>query len=470
MRSTSRPLLVLFGLLAIAAGPGRLAHACHTYDHVVMLEHAGHDVPTRVKELLASKPLDRTVFDYAPLGFTPCVDGMAGIYPCSNVDLLAALPATSMGGTAQTTGNDIWGWTDPVTGHEWALVGLSNGTSFVDVTDPVNPTYVARLPTQTINSTWRDIKVYADHAFIVADNANNHGIQVFDLTKLRDVAVPPVVYNTTTDLEAHYTGVGSVHNIAINEETGFAYPVGSSTCGGGGLHMVNIQDPANPTFAGCFSEDGYTHDTQCVVYHGPDVEHQGDEICFASNGFSAELAIVDVTDKAAPVRLSEMGYAGSAFTHQGWLSEDHRFFVHDDELDELDFGHNTRTYVWDLADLENPIVVDHFESTMPAIDHNQYVHEGFTYQSNYRAGLRILELVDPAAGVLAEVGFFDTYPSSNSPDFSGTWSNYPYFASGIVVVNDINSGLFVVQPHLPNQLFEDGFESGDTAAWDVTTN
>ena len=102
---------------------------------------------------------------------------------------------------------------------------------------------------------WRDIKVHDDHAFVVADNAGAHGVQVFDLALLRDVTDPPVTFEPT----ARYDGVHSAHNIVINEETGFAYVVGASgggeTCGGG-LQMVDIRDPQNPVFAGCFADAG----------------------------------------------------------------------------------------------------------------------------------------------------------------------------------------------------------------------
>src|SRR5690554_7849912 len=104
-----------------------------------------------------------------------------------------------MGGTSGTDANDIWGWTDPLTGREYAPVGLSNGTSFVDVTDPSNPVYLGRLPAHSENSLWRDIKVYADHAFVVSE-AWDHGMQIFDLTRLRDVANPPATFTA----DAHY--------------------------------------------------------------------------------------------------------------------------------------------------------------------------------------------------------------------------------------------------------------------------
>jgi choice-of-anchor B domain-containing protein len=377
----------------------------------------------------------------APQHDTPCVGGLAGTYPCEKVTLQSFLPLATIGGG---NGNDVWGWTDPTTGKEYALMGRTNGTAFVDVTDPQHPVYLGNLPTHTSNSTWRDIKVYADHAFIVSE-ATDHGMQVLDLDALRTVVTPPVTFTAT----AHYNRFGRAHNIAINEETGFAYAIGSvqgtTTCNGG-LHMVNIQTPDAPTFAGCFSADGYTHDTQCVVYTGPDTVHQGKEICFNSN--EDTLTIVDVTNKAAPVQLSRVPYTGSGYTHQGWLSEDQTRFFIDDELDESNFGHNTKTWVWNVENLDAPSVINFFLSPTPAIDHNQYVKGNYIYQANYRSGLRILRIDNLATGQLSQFGYFDIYPADNNTNFNGAWSTYPYFPSGNVVVSGIEQGLFVVRPQL----------------------
>lgn len=368
---------------------------------------------------------------------TACEDGFAGSYPCNNIDLLAFMPLADIGGGS---GNDIWGWSDPQTGREYALMGRSSGTSFVDITDPENPVYLGNLPTETANSTWRDIKVYADHAFVVSE-ASGHGMQIFDLTRLRDVTSPPVTF----DNDAHYSGFGNAHNIVINEETGFAYGVGTSTCAGG-LHMVDIQNPLSPVNAGCFSSDGYTHDAQCIVYDGPDTEHAGQEICFNAN--EDTLTIVDVTDKSAPVQLSRTGYPGSGYAHQGWITEDHTYFLLDDELDELNFGHNTRTRVFNVTDLDAPTLDTIYDGPVGSSDHNLYIVGDNAFMSNYQSGLRIVDISDIAAGSLVEVGYFDVYPANDSAGFSGTWSNYPYFDSGVIVVSGTDSGLFILDPGL----------------------
>jgi len=366
---------------------------------------------------------------------TTCIDGFAGGYPCRDVDLLSFLPHAEIGGG---NGNDIWGWTDPETGHEYALVGRSTGTAFVDITNPIQPIYVGNLPPHTAPSPWRGIKVFANHAFIVSE-AVDHGMQVFDLTQLRTVTAPPVTFSET----AHYAGFGSTHTLALNTQTGFAYAVGTRTCEGG-LHVVDVRTPTAPRAAGCFSFDGYTHETQCVIYTGPDTIYRDREICLNSN--EDTLTIVDATDKLEQVQLSRTGYGGSAYTHQGWLTDDQRFFLVNDEGDEQAFRHPTRTWIWDVSDLDAPALMTYYDGPTPSIDHNLYVRGNLVYESNYRSGLRVLDASQIAQGALRELGFFDIYPVDDNPNFNGAWTSYPFFSSGAVIVNGIEQGLFVVRP------------------------
>ena len=380
-------------------------------------------------------------------GDVACEDGSANIFGCDAVDIVSFLPVEQIGGTRGVEVNDMWGWTDPVTGAEWAIVGRFDGTSFIDLSDPGSPRYVGDLPlTEGANpSVWRDIKVYRDHAFIVSDGAGEHGMQIFDLTQLRDATGPPVTFEAT----ALYWGIHSAHNVIINEDTGFAYAVGSNgggnTCGGG-LHMMDIRDPLNPVFVGCFtSQSGApaSHDAMCITYAGPDAEHRGSEICFGSNG--RMFSIADVTDKSAPVELAASDYPNTSYTHQGWIDEAHEYFYMNDEIDELDGSvPSTRTLIWDVRDLDDPILAAEHFSENRASDHNLYIRGNIMYQSNYVAGLRVLDISDRENPV--EIGFFDTVPwGEDEPGFAGSWSNYPYFESGIVVVTSGREGVFVVR-------------------------
>ncbi len=416
----------------------------------------------------------------------PCVDGMAAEqYECSNIDLYSVITPAELGGQGL---NDIWGWTDPQTGKEYALVGLTDGVSFVDITDPAEPVVVGKLNESDVSasysktvipddayevcfeglggsqyaksvsqgSAWRDHKVYNDHLFIVSDG-QLHGMQVFDLTKLRNYSGNFIQF---TD-DGVYDGIGNAHNIIINEDTGFAYAVGSTvadTCSTAGLHMLDISDPTNPEYTGCYedttpprrrSNSAYIHDAQCVIYDGPDADHTGKEVCF--NAAERSLAIADVSDKTNPLTISFEEQPNMYYAHQGWLTEDQAYFLMNDELDEYNLGRTTLTYVFDVRDLDNPEFVGYYEHNTESIDHNLYVKGDLVYATNYISGLRLLQINDISSASFSLAGFFDTEPTRyEAPNqvFNGTWSSYPFFDSGIIALSDMSRGLFLVKPRL----------------------
>ena len=379
---------------------------------------------------------------------TPCVNGKSGSFNCNDIDMLSFIAPKDLTGGTITELNDLWGWIDSTTGKEYALVGLRNGTSFVDISDPINPNVLGFLPTATTSSIWRDIKVYKDHAYIVADNVSEHGVQIFDLTQLRDISS-----FTSFKETANYDLVHSVHNIAINEETGFAYAVGISSASKDeykcGAHIIDINDPSNPTYAGCLGDkttgrynDGYIHDGQFVVYKGPDKDYYGKEIAFTCN--ETALGIADITDKSNIKIISKYDEKDFGYVHQGWLSEDHRYFFVNDELNEY-YGPDIEqtTVIFDLEDLDNPKIHKIYRSGLSTIDHNNYVKGNLLYQSNYSSGLRVLFLNDINNPV--EIAHFDTYASGDKIDFVGSWSNYPFFKSGTIAVSSIEEGLFLLK-------------------------
>ena len=384
-----------------------------------------------------------------------CSSGKANLFGCEKVNLLSLLPVADMGGKQGTRLNDVWGWTDPESGKEYAIVGRSDGTSFVDVSNPNQPRYLGDLPktAKSPPAVWRDMKVYRNHVYIVADGSREHGMQVFDLTRLRRVTTPQ-----TFTPDHHYTRINSAHNIVIDTTAGFAYIVGASSGGetcGGGLHMVNIKDPKNPSFVGCFQDKatgqagtGYSHDAQCTVYHGPDTRFSGREICIGAN--ENAISIADVTDKENPVAIGRGTYPDVGYAHQGWFSDDHRYWYQDDELDELQGKtKGTRTIIWDLQKLDDPVVVGQYEAPVNASDHNLYIVGNRMYNSNYTSGLRVVDISDRTKP--KEVGFFDTVPvGPEAPGFGGSWSNYPFFKSGTILVTSGNEGLFLVKDQTTN--------------------
>ncbi|MYB06792.1 MAG: choice-of-anchor B family protein [Gemmatimonadetes bacterium] len=387
-----------------------------------------------------------------------CEEGAAAGFSCESVDLLAFLPTSAIGAEPWERVSDIWGWMDPETGREYALVGRSGGAAIIDVTDPSAPRYVGVVTANPSGA--RDLKVYADHLFFTGDGAGDHGLVVFDLTRVRDTSGEPANPNGGVAFEpdAVYRGIASAHNLVMDAESGFAFPVGSSgggeTCGGG-LHMVDVRDPKAPVFAGCFTDDvgliapGRTHDAQCVVYRGPDDRYRGRQVCFISN--ESLLRIVDITDKETPTPIGGASHPGVAYIHQGWLTEDHRYYYLDDELDELvGTAPATRTYIYDVAELDDPILVGSVDGPTAATDHNLYVKGDRMYQANYQAGFRLFDISDPEAP--KEIGWFDTTPyEGDPPGFVGAWTAYPFFESGTVVVTSMYEGVFLLRPR-PRQL------------------
>jgi choice-of-anchor B domain-containing protein len=377
------------------------------------------------------------------LGPAECVDGLAGVFPCENVDLASFVPMAELGGV---NGSDIWGWEDQKTGREYAIMTTGEGTGFVDVTDPTAPVVVGILPTDDVGDDllWRDVKVNNGHAYIVSE-IGNHGMQVFNLKRLRGAGGDaPTIF----DSDFVYEEFGNAHNISINTKTNFAYAIGTGTCNGG-LHMIDLSDAANPTFVGCAGEDGYTHDVECVRYRGQDGRFRGDEICFASN--EDTLTIIDVTDKTNPVVLSRSPYPSAAYTHQGSLTGNQRFFVFGDELDEL-LGTvpSTTTYIARVKKLDEPLDIQAFVHDTLTIDHNLYVQKGRKiFMANYVEGLQIFEFTNRSLrdGDMERVAYFDVVPGVDGPTYGGSWSSYR-FRSGTTVVSTIESGLFVLQPNV----------------------
>jgi choice-of-anchor B domain-containing protein len=371
-----------------------------------------------------------------------CEDGEAGPYGCLNVDLLSSF---TPGELDARSGNSVWGHVDTATGRETAIVGLDNGSAVIDITYPLCPEVLGTLEPGVRATTTRDVKMMGDYALVVAES-QQHGLQVFDLRPLLDGSAsgsvePVAIYRGTSQQP-----VSNAHNVVAVEGGDHVYIVAAPSCSRG-LHIVDMSDPLQPSFVGCYDQDPDLHDAVCLKYDGPDTDHAGREICVTFNGADS-FSIVNMEDKTAPERLSITRYQGGRYSHQGWLTEDQRYLLLGDEYDELRNGDNTRTYIFDVSDLDSPTFVGAYTAESGATDHNLYINDGLAYESNYESGLRVLDVAGVAGGELSEIGFFDTVPGSDTSGFEGAWAAYPFFPSGTVVVNGIN-GLFILRLNDP---------------------
>ncbi|TNE97955.1 MAG: choice-of-anchor B family protein [Bacteroidetes bacterium] len=320
--------------------------------------------------------------------------------------------------------NDVWGYEDE-TGIEYVLAGGTKGTSVVSLQDPSNPVEVFFEP--GMESIWRDLKTYNDHAYITTEALN--GLLIIDLTPLPSSTVLPVSY---------YTGPfgfewQSAHNLYI-DESGYAYIFGANR-GNGGVIILNLNpDPMNPVEVGVF-DNWYVHDGYAVndtLYCG-----------HIEEGF---MSIVDVTDRSAPQLLGTVN-TPSLFTHNVWTMGNVAFTT-----DEVSGGY---IGVYDISDPSAIVELDRVQSSpgTGVIPHNTHVLGNYVITSYYSDGVVVHDASYPYN--LVEVANFDTYPGQTT-SYDGCWGVYPFFNSGLMAATDRTEGLFILDPNLSKAAYLEG--------------
>ena len=404
--------------------------------------------------LLASKESQLATMNSAQTR-VDCVAGDAGGFPCNNLDLLAHVPLSTLGNT-NSHGNDIWGHYDVNDGREYALMGLTNGVSVVEVTDPLNPRVVSFVPSQ--NTVWRDLKTYQyydnnrrrwmSYAYVTADNASV-GTMILDLNQLPEKVVQ--VSSENSDASAHNIYISNVNystGIALTNRTPYMHIAGSDKQNGA-FNTYSLTDPLHPVSVyknAANSRSWYSHDVSSLWITDERRSQCQDTAadCDLLLDFNEnEFLLWDKTNHAAPTNLSHTSYPNVSYVHSGWWTEDKQFISVHDELDEQRFSLNTHVRFFAINNLRAPEFAGEYIGPTTAIDHNGFVRGNRYYMSNYERGLVVLDISNPRNPT--EVGFFDTYPLANSASFNGAWGAYPFLPSGNILVSDINSGLYIIR-------------------------
>jgi len=306
--------------------------------------------------------------------------------------------------------NDIWGYAD-ASGNEYALLGVQTGTSIINVTDPQNPVEVTFIP--GTSSIWRDIKTWGEYAYIVSDQTND-GIQIVDLSQLPSTAT---LVNQTNAF------FNRAHNIFI--DNGYAYAIGTEN--GGGMHILDLTNPINPTQTAYYTGSGYIHDV--YVWNDTVV------VC---DGSSQIYQLINVTNKANPQLISTSTSLPGIYAHSGWMSENKRYFFAMEEFNVRDLT------IWDLQERSAwDLAVSSWQlPTGNSIIHNCFVRGNYLHISYYTSGYVVLDISNPTSPQVA--GQYDTYPQSNGGSYNGAWGCYPYLPSGNTLISDIQTGLYVL--------------------------
>jgi len=305
---------------------------------------------------------------------TICLISINHLSAQNNVDLLGQLdPYPNL------IYSDIWGYA--ADGREYALMGVTAGTTIIDITDPANPVevdFIAGPPAPPYE--WRDIKTHLNYAYVITEGTGSgQGLQIIDLSNLPTSAT---LVNTVN------TWFNRAHNIFI--DNGFAYVIGTGA--GGGMHILDLSDPVNPVRTAYYTASGYIHDV--FVWNDTVVA------CAADS-----YDLVDVTNKNNPQLISLTSSLPGIYAHSGWMTEDKRYFIAAEEFNVRDL------IVFDLQDRSTwDVVVPTWQMSGDSPIHNIFVLGNYAHISYYKEGYVVLDISDPMAPTIA--GQYDTYPGT----------------------------------------------------------
>jgi choice-of-anchor B domain-containing protein len=388
----------------------------------------------------------------------PCVQGMAGQFPCRNLDFQSQIPLAQFSSRPVSAAN-VWGFVDLNDNREYAVVGLRNGTAIVEVTDPANPREVITIPGNA--SPWREVKVYQvrdtsanrwrAYAYVTTEAANS-GLQTIDMSGLPQTAgLASTNLDTSSQHTLYVSNIDYSTNAALPGMTPVLYLAGSNV-NGGSWRAYSLANPAFPQFIGGAPTTHYMHDSTGLVVTGTRAAQQcGHDPCEVLVDFDVDaVELWDVTNKLQPALLGTATNPNNRYIHSGWPTAGATHVIFHDELEEIQLGLPTRLYTLDLANLRAPTVQISYSGPTTTTDHNGYVRGTSYYVSHYRRGVVIYDAVNPNA--LVEIAHFDNYlaPSTNSAGTDGTWGVYPFLPSGNLLVSDIENGLFVLRDQTRN--------------------
>lgn len=331
---------------------------------------------------------------------------------------------------------NIGGYVDTA-GNEYALVGTDEGLSIVNVTDPDNP--FIRFDVPGVQNAWREVKTYRKYAYVTNEGGN--GLQIIDMSRLPDT----IRYKNYRGDGIIANQLNTIHALHCDTATGFLYLYGTDLSNGSTL-FLDLSDPWNPTYAGNYVYPGGA--SNAYVHDG----YASNDTLYEAHIYAGFFAIVDVRNKSNPVLLATQE-TPTAFTHNTWLSDDHRTLFTTDE--------NANSYLgaYDISDVTNIRELSRYQTTpgSGSVVHNTHILNDYAITSWYKDGVVITDVSRPANPV--EVARYDTYPQGTGNGFSGCWGVYPYLPSGTIVASDINNGLFVLTPSYERGCYLEGIIS-----------
>lgn len=351
----------------------------------------------------------------------------AQTYPSLNINLLAHLnPEKDATGTDGRKYSGCWGWAQTNKNREYAIVGTSSQTYFIDVTNPSSPVVVDSVKAKHAGCTWREIKTYQNYCYIVSDDAPPNTFQIIDMQYLPDSV--HIVHNGTTYFERS-------HTIFIDNDKMYCGSVTDvSGSGYSTMRVYSLATPTAPVLIRKLEQDINT--TIIDVVH--DMYVRNDTI-YASCGYKGFHILKLTASNTFSLMQSFTGYAYSGYNHSSWQTDDRKTMVFADEV-----GAHLPAKVIDVSNFNNITLVDTIRSSYTATAHNPYIiGNRWCWLSSYQDGLYLYDISNPSNTTI--YGYFDTQPQTGTTNYSGNWGAYPYLPSKIIIACDMQNGIFILE-------------------------
>lgn len=354
-------------------------------------------------------------------------------YPSSNINLIGFTnPETVSASGVKYSG--CWGYNQTSKNKEYAVVGSSTGTYFIDITAPATPTvcdYVAGAAT----GVWREVNVYQNYAYVVSDNSPPNSFQIIDMQYLPDSV--HVVHNSNSV----YFERGHQVYVDVNKAKLYVAGIRLSPSGSANMRVYSLATPSAPVLLRTLSQDypsiTYVHDM-----------HVRNDTVFAFAGNQGMHAYKLTASNTFSALGSLTGYIDAGYCHSGSITNDGKTMI---MCDEVPTG--LRIKKNDITNLNLMSVSSAFEPTTNSqyVAHNPYVvGNKYAFVSCYQDGVYLYDI--SAAGTPTIAGYFDTHPQGGisagnnygSTSYDGNWGAYPYFKSGLILACDMQNGVFIL--------------------------
>lgn len=357
----------------------------------------------------------------------------AQIYPGLNITLLAHLdPEKDNTNADGRKYSGCWGWAQTAKNKEYAIVGTSNQTYFIDVTNPTNPLIVDSVKGKRIGGTYREIKTYQNYCYLVSDDIPPNSFQIVDMQYLPDSV--HIVHDGTTYFER-------CHTIFIdNDKLYCGVPKDVTTGYQSPMRVYSLANPEAPLLLRNLEDDI----DLSIIDYVHDIFVRNDTI-FASCGWKGlQILNFNTSSNTFSILQSYAGYPYNGFNHSSWQTDDRKTIVFTDESPA-----SLPAKVIDVSNINNMTIVDTINSHPLATPHNPYiVGNNWCWMSTYQDGLYLYNISNPANTTV--YGFFDTCPQYGDNDnfstdaYKGNWGAYPYLPSKIIIACDMQNGIFIL--------------------------